>query len=646
MSDLEVFSQPVTHCLHAIAFSRMVAGRIEMDARLAGNVHRLLGGLSGNIGVDTQGDGLLDVCLRPPGAPCDTLHRTVAACHMQRLSFESLLNDAGKIIAGCGGGKAPHIADTARVAGLQPALDLDAETLGELGVVAQFGVAIERQMVGKQTDPGIEKELDTLVAEARDARVFVAPEITMMDQNRVRTAVDSGFHQCLARRDPRYHPLDLVTSLDLKAVGAIVLEGLGLEQPLQLAFQFGTMYHDPPLSRKESAPHKGEKTALQDNADMKAATSFLKPVMTGLVVAGLAIVLREMLTTRHIVLVEAAPPAITAPTLAGQASWADAVEAARPAVVNIYTSKIVTRNSPPPFDDPAVRRFFGMQDAPQRERLQGSLGSGVVVSASGYVLTNHHVIAGADEIRVALEDGREAMASVIGTDPGTDLAVLFIEMTDLPSITLEASDNGRIGDIVLAIGNPFGVGQTVTQGIISALGRNQNGLSTLVDFIQTDAAINPGNSGGALINTQGHLIGINTAIYSKTGTTNGIGFAIPVSLAKSVLESLVREGTVIRGWLGISPQIMTETLANALHIDYAQGLLVAGVYTDGPAAVAGVRPGDILLKIDGQLLHEPREALNYITSRKPGDHVTLEVFRSGQVVSVDAVVGTRPEPAA
>jgi serine protease DegS len=378
---------------------------------------------------------------------------------------------------------------------------------------------------------------------------------------------------------------------------------------------------------------------------MNVATSYLKPVITGLVVACLAIVLREMVTTRRVVLVEAAPSTRTT-TIATPSSWADAVEAARPAVVNIYTSKIVTRNSPPPFDDPVVRRFFGLHDAPQRERLQGSLGSGVVVSHSGYVLTNHHVIAGADEIRVALADGREAMASVIGTDPATDLAVLFIEMSALPSITLEASDSGRIGDIVLAIGNPFGVGQTVTQGIISALGRNQTGLSTLVDFIQTDAAINPGNSGGALINTQGHLIGINTAIYSKTGTTNGIGFAIPVSLAKSVLESLLNDGAVIRGWLGISPQIMTEALANALHIDFAQGLLVAGVYTNGPAAAAGVRPGDILLKIDGQSVHEPREALNYITSRKPGEHVTLQILRAGQTVSIDAVVGTRPDPAA
>jgi serine protease DegS len=386
---------------------------------------------------------------------------------------------------------------------------------------------------------------------------------------------------------------------------------------------------------------------LQGNAHMKAiATSILKPAITGLAIAVLAIALRETLTTRRVLLVESAPAPPGQAVNTGQGTWADAVESARPAVVNIYTSKIVTRNSPPPFDDPAVRRFFGMQDMPQRERLQGSLGSGVVVSPSGYVVTNHHVIAGADEIRVALADGREAIATVIGTDAATDLAVLFIEMSNLPSITFEGADNARIGDIVLAIGNPFGVGQTVTQGIISALGRNQTGLSTLVDFIQTDAAINPGNSGGALINTQGHLIGINTAIYSKTGTTNGIGFAIPVSQAKTVLESLVQQGTVVRGWLGISPQIMTEPLANALHIDYAEGLLVAGVYTNGPAAAAGVQPGDILLKIDGQTLREPREALNYITSRKPGEHVTLEVLRRGQVLSVDAVVGTRPDPAA
>lgn len=325
-------------------------------------------------------------------------------------------------------------------------------------------------------------------------------------------------------------------------------------------------------------------------------------------------------------------------------SYANAVAKAQPAVVNIYTSKIITRKYHPLYDDPTFRRFFGMNNVPRRQRMQSSLGSGVIVSPSGYVLTNNHVITGADEIKVALSDGREALAAVVGTDPETDLAVLYIEMPDLPAITLANHEQTRVGDLVLAIGNPFGVGQTVTQGIISALGRNQEDLSTFVDFIQTDAAINPGNSGGALINTQGDLMGINTAIYSKTGGSQGIGFAIPVNLAKEIMMQIVEHGSVVRGWLGIEPQILTRGLANALDMPHIPGILVSGVFKNGPAHQAGVMPGDVITGINGKPIKHPKDALSFISSKRPGVQVAISIIRQGEEHDINATLGSRPTP--
>lgn len=381
------------------------------------------------------------------------------------------------------------------------------------------------------------------------------------------------------------------------------------------------------------------------------------PAITGLIVALIIIWLlpNTAPTKKEVVFVEAQTPvtpsdseSVPINTLPNQAplpkSFADAVDEAQPAVVNIYTSKIITRQYHPLYDDPIFRRFFGMHNVPRRQRMQSSLGSGVIVSPSGYVLTNNHVIAGADEIKVALSDGREALASVVGTDPETDLAVLYIEMPDLPTITLANRAETRVGDVVLAIGNPFGVGQTVTQGIISALGRNQVNLSSFVDFIQTDAAINPGNSGGALVNTHGELIGINTAIYSKTGGSQGIGFAIPVNLAKQVMMQIVEHGSVVRGWLGIEPQVLTRGLASALSMPYIPGILVSGVFKNGPAYQAGIAPGDIITEINGEPLQDPRDALTFISGKRPGDQVEITVMRKGEAYRIKAIVGERPKP--
>src|SRR5471032_1051410 len=260
----------------------------------------------------------------------------------------------------------------------------------------------------------------------------------------------------------------------------------------------------------------------------------------------------------------------------GPSSYADAVDLAAPAVANLYTTKMVNKNAHPLFEDPQFRRFFG-DNLPKQKRMESSLGSAVIMSSTGYLLTNNHVTAGADQIVVALKDGRETLAKVVGSDPETDLAVLKIDLKTLPSITIGRSDQIRIGDIALAIGNPFGVGQTTTMGIISATGRNQLGLNNYEDFIQTDAAINPGNSGGALVDASGNLLGINTAIYSRSGGSLGIGFAIPVSTARQVTEGLIKDGQVTRGWIGVEPRDLTPEIAKTLGLAVTQGVLITGV---------------------------------------------------------------------
>ncbi|MFC3283588.1 Do family serine endopeptidase [Litchfieldella rifensis] len=340
------------------------------------------------------------------------------------------------------------------------------------------------------------------------------------------------------------------------------------------------------------------------------------------------------------------PEVVSAPPLSrdeGPASYADAVERAAPAVVNIYSSRVVEREQHPLMSDPFFRQFFG-DDMPRRQRMLSSLGSGVIVSTEGYVLTNHHVIRGADQIQVALRDGRETLAEVVGTDPESDLAVLRIDLDELPVISMSNSSQAAVGDVALAIGNPFGVGQTVTMGIISATGRSHLGLNAYEDFIQTDAAINPGNSGGALVNPEGDLVGINTAIFSRSGGSQGIGFAIPVNLARTILEELVTQGRVIRGWLGIEAQEMTQELAASFGLNTMSGVVIAGVVPNGPAAEAGLQPGDVLLEVDGRPILDPRAVMADIAAIEPGTDLPLEVLRGGQRIDVTLEVGERPTP--
>ena len=338
-----------------------------------------------------------------------------------------------------------------------------------------------------------------------------------------------------------------------------------------------------------------------------------------------------------VTLLEAAPQPVGVPM---PGSLSSAAKVASPAVVSIATTQA---NAPahPFHNDPWFRFFYGDRED---EAPQQGLGSGVIVSPEGYILTNNHVIEGAKEIVVTLSDSRRVVAQVIGADPDTDLAVLRIKLERLPVITLGNSDASLVGDRVLAIGNPFGVGQTVTSGIVSALGRNQLGINTFENFIQTDAAINPGNSGGALVDVNGHLIGINTAIYSRSGGNMGIGFAIPVSTARQVLEGIVRDGQVVRGWVGIEPMALTPELAETFGLKQTEGVIVTGVLQNGPAANAGLRPGDLLLKVSGQPVKNVGELLTQVAALTPGKSAKLEVVRRNQNLSLDVTPSQRPKP--
>lgn len=336
-------------------------------------------------------------------------------------------------------------------------------------------------------------------------------------------------------------------------------------------------------------------------------------------------------------------PLIAAGSQQGPYSYANAVASAAPAVANLYTTKVIekTEQQPPLPKDPLFQRFFN-DNLPRQRRMESSLGSAVIMSPEGYLLTNNHVTANAEQIVVALKDGRETLARVIGSDPETDLAVLKIDLAELPAITLGHSDRIRVGDVTLAIGNPFGVGQTVTMGIISATGRNQLGLNTYEDFIQTDAAINRGNSGGALVDAGGNLIGINTAIISESGGSQGIGFAIPVKLALEVMKSIIEHGQVIRGWLGVEVQSLTQELAESFGQEGRPGIVVAGVYRDGPAERAGLQPGDLILSIDGVQSADGRSSMNQVARARPGEKIDIDILRNGKPLTLTAEVGVRP----
>lgn len=324
-----------------------------------------------------------------------------------------------------------------------------------------------------------------------------------------------------------------------------------------------------------------------------------------------------------------------------QDSYANAAKQAMPSVVSVYTSKQLKRSASG--EDPMLRQYFGDPSGLEPQRVI-SLGSGVIASPDGYILTNNHVVQAGDEIAVALTDGRRVPAHLVGADPDTDLAVLKVDIQNLPSITFGHSETLRVGDVVLAIGNPFDVGQTVTMGIVSALGRTNLGINTLENFIQTDAAINQGNSGGALVDSNGLLIGINTAIFSRSGGSVGIGFAIPTSIVMHVMEQIVHTGRVHHGFFGIEPYDITPEMVDAMRLKRSEGVVVNGVLRNAPAGRAGMEPGDILLSINGSAVTDSRSMLNQIAQLEPGTSAAVRVLREAREVDLAITVGERPPP--
>jgi Do/DeqQ family serine protease len=359
---------------------------------------------------------------------------------------------------------------------------------------------------------------------------------------------------------------------------------------------------------------------------------------TGLAAAFLLVLLRPDLVSEQ--------PTAGAPTQAARprvTSYADAVAAAAPAVVNVFATKLTQERRNPLLDDPFFRRFFGEPNRQPRFQQEQSLGSGVLVDPNGYILTNHHVIEGANEIRVVIGNSRRLPVRVVGVDSETDLAVLQVGGGhNLPVARLGTSQPVRVGDVVLAIGNPFAVGQTVTMGIVSATGRDKLGITNFESFIQTDAAINPGNSGGALINADGDVVGINTAIFSQSGWSHGIGFAIPMQIAQNVMRSIIDHGRMIRGWLGITGQDLTPALSASLELEVDQGILVSEVLRDGPAAAAGMQPGDVIVRIDATEIVESAQLLNLVAARRPGETLRLQILRDGARHALVVRVTERP----
>ncbi|MEZ5530287.1 MAG: trypsin-like peptidase domain-containing protein [Porticoccaceae bacterium] len=366
------------------------------------------------------------------------------------------------------------------------------------------------------------------------------------------------------------------------------------------------------------------------------------PAIAGLLMAALALLLfPQVLNHRNDMETGGLSPDV-GNNWEGPVSYASAVRRAAPSVVNIYTQKTLSRPRHPLLDDPFFRRFFNSSNQPQQQRMESSLGSGVILTKEGYILTNNHVVSSADEIVVQLQDGREAMVKVVGSDPDTDLAVLKVDLDKLTPAHIGEPGQARVGDVVLAIGNPFGVGQSVTQGIVSATGRNGLGLNTFENFIQTDAAINPGNSGGALVDAHGNLLGINSAILDRTGYSVGIGFAIPADTAMKVLQDIVEHGYVIRGWLGVEASPLTRQAALQLKLDPPSGLVITNIYINSPANLAGLQPGDIITRINDYWVVDNERSMNLIANLSPGDSVKLEVVRNGEKSTIMAVAGTRP----
>ena len=525
----------------------------------------------------------------------------------------------------------------------ESAVSVQPEHTSKLRIVAPFTMRIQWQVIGKQVDVMGQKQGKAPFHPSDNAAVVSAPEQPMVHDNGVGFPFNRRLDQRQTCRYTRHEACNPGFALDLQAIGPIVLETVwlqpvveGCKQCVAFRISHGELF--------EFGAFKCElSVAFRDNRDMKRVWILFSQAVTValavyFVVSTLkpAWVMQPAAGTIGSVSILQAP--VPAPVPAADGTFRAAAKRAAPAVVSINTSKAARTG--PHGADPWFRFFFGDQD----NQAQAGLGSGVIVSPNGYILTNNHVVEGADEIEVVLNDSRTVRARIVGTDPDTDLALLKIELERLPVIVIGNSDQLQVGDQVLAIGNPFGVGQTVTGGIVSALGRSQLGINTFENFIQTDAAINPGNSGGALVDTSGNLMGINTAIYSRSGGSMGIGFAIPVSTARMVMDSIIRDGQVTRGWIGVEPADLSAEVAEAFGVKATQGVIITGVMQNGPAAKAGLRPGDVIEGVAGHPVTSVGELLTRVAALKPGVSARFDVDRRGQKVGLDIVPGVRPRP--
>ena len=599
-----------------------------------------LGYLARQEGIRPGSNGRLEVAVRPARAPRYFFYSTIRRPNLDYRVVEHLANVFGQLP---GTGKLRRaqksevlLAETAR----RTVHRHKSEHAAKLRVVAQLGVGIQRQVVGDEIDVVLEQQGQALPHPARDRAILTAPEQPVVHKDRVGPHGDRRLHKRKTGSDAGHDPQDLRAPLHLQPVGPVVPEALGLQQAVQVVKQLLSGGHALTVAKRRlhftatdlhTLPMRRIWLIFSQAATVLLAAWFvvatLKPEWLGRYPGSSALMpLQE------------APAASAATMPAG--SLRTAAQKASAAVVSINISKAAGKN--PRSNDPWFRFFFGEQDsAPQT-----GLGSGVIVSPNGYILTNNHVVEGADEIEVVLNDSRRVRAKVIGTDPDSDLGVLKIELDRLPAIVLGSPDAVQVGDQVLAIGNPFGVGQTVTSGIVSALGRNQLGINTFENFIQTDAAINPGNSGGALVDVNGHLVGINTAIYSRSGGSMGIGFAIPVSTAKAVLEGIVKDGVVTRGWIGVEPQDVSPELAETFGVKAREGVVITGVLQNGPAALAGIKPGDVITAVAGKSVGNVSELLSGVAALKPGNPARFKLLRRDERLELDVTPGLRPRPKA
>ena len=579
--------------------------------------------LTGDECIGAGRDGRLEIRLRATGTPGQPRQRAAITVDAGRNATRQALHPLGQR---SDADRLDRCADEAQRLLSETRIRRQAQTGTELRVVAEFGVRIERQVVRVQVDVVGQQTLQALLQPAGDSPVVASPEQAVVHQHRIGFGVDGRIDQRAAGGDARHEAPHLGATLDLQTVRPIILEARRLQQRGQVRIDFGTTGHRLNLMRK---------TWLIFSQAVTVAVAVLFVVAT----------LKPEWLRRHtvsglpdMVSISEAPVVIGGGGVAN--SYATAAKRASPAVVSITASKTSTRN--PHSGDPWFQFFFG--DRESRPETQVGLGSGVIVSPEGFLLTNNHVIEGASDIDVQLTDGRSAPATVVGTDPESDVAVLKIALDRLPVMAFGNTDGLQVGDVVLAIGNPFGVGQTVTSGIVSALGRDHLGINTFENFIQTDAAINPGNSGGALVDANGNLMGINTAIYSRSGGSMGIGFAIPTSTAKLVLEGIVTDGQVKRGWIGVEPNELSPELAETFGVQADHGVIITGVLQNGPAAQAGIRPGDVIVAVASQPVNNVAELLTRVAQLQPGQAAAFSVQRQGKPLALQVTPGLRPKP--